>query len=788
MLAAKPNRPVCAACSRRVLQYFVRGFGTVLPCPPRRPLIVRELSRVGKRAAHAPALRLNNALAARTNRRAYSQDVSESTKTAAFVRRTRETFGENLPPEFLTPDELTVYERLYGHPLRRTLPEEVVSLQNGDTVGQEIPSVTDFSNGSPSDSPGFARAEEEVTESQVVQDKSSSRTPETERLRLEDESKQEFRARVNVFRDIAAATEGAATESSPESELVFEEDLEKENYQDLDTEEAAVEDEYAASGQDELDLDLDSEAQEAHERAHPHTTAGRFGTFPATLKLPKATFVDKIGQTITNASNKHLDQVTLRTFGGSGLPDSIATPFAARHLQQKPIALEASQFKMGEMEANAYMAAIMPGAYATVMSTLVEVRKRLGSAWLKSLLNKPDGPRFLDAGAAGAGAIAWQNVLNAEWERMYPDEPNNPVSLGKNTVIAGSSELRRRVSTLLENTTFLPRLPDFIPARDLPGSESHNPEMRKQYDVIVAPHTLWTLKEDYIRKAQIQNYWTLLNPNGGVLIIIEKGVPHGFELVAGARDLLLNHHISSPESLDNENELSSPSTGRFTKKEEGMIIAPCTNHKQCPMYLTQGEMKGRKDHCHFSQRYERPSFLQRILGAKTHNHEDIRFSYVAARRGIDERKTSNVSQDETATQAALTGFEDEAASPSYLTLPRILLPPIKRHKHVTFDLCTPAGTLERWTLPKSFSRQGYRDARKAKWGDLWALGAKTRVVRTARSGTPRHIPKKRVIEVGVGAHEGEDTLRDVTRGTDSVKRGKRKKREKRPKMLTEKDL
>ncbi|KAK5188167.1 37S ribosomal protein S22, partial [Cryomyces antarcticus] len=42
--------------------------------------------------------------------------------------------------------------------------------------------------------------------------------------------------------------------------------------------------------------------------------------------------------------------------------------------------------------------------------------------------------------------------------------------------------------------------------------------------------------------------------------------------------------------------------------------------------------------------------------------------------------------------------------------------------------------LERWTVPKSFSKQAFRDARKAQWGDLWALGAKTRAARNVRLG------------------------------------------------------
>ena len=184
-----------------------------------------------------------------------------------------------------------------------------------------------------------------------------------------------------------------------------------------------------------------------------------------------------------------------------------------------------------------------------------------------------------------------------------------------------------------------------------------------------------------------------------------------------------------------------------------MIVAPCTSHGKCPMYLTPGMKHGRKDFCHFSQRYIRPHYLQRLLGARDRNHEDVQFSYVALRRGRDER-SGGLEQGEAATNAAFAGHDGAVLAPSSLastsetvtefkssprpvhtlSLPRAILPPLKRRGHVILDLCTPAGRIERWTVPRSYDVQAYRDARKSQWGDLWALGAKTRVERKIRMG------------------------------------------------------
>ena len=528
-----------------------------------------------------------------------------------------------------------------------------------------------------------------------------------------------------------------------------------------------------------------------HSRTHPLTKTGRFSTSPSTILLPRWTMVEPIKRMLGEVPNKHLDETAVRIFGGPHLPNSTATPSTkGGHLKQQPIALDPSQGRMSSIQASVYLAAIMPGAYASIMSVLVETRKRLGSDWLQGLLKKNEGPRILDAGAAGAGVLAWQEVLRAEWEGMNPSAPeSSDVPFGKSATVTASSELRMRMSALLDNTTFLPRLPDFAPRQHLPNVSNQDPGTRRQYDVIIAPYTLWNFREDYMRKAHVQNLWTLLNPDGGVLILLEKGVPRGFELIAGARDTLLKHHIASPGAEHIENNIADTTKPHYIPKEEGMIVAPCTNHSTCPMYPKKGEMKARKDYCHFQQRYERPPYLQRLLGKSFRNHEDIRFSYLAVRRGRDGRRAANVAQDEGATLAAFAGFEAESeAPPSPLALPRTMLRPIKRHKHVVFDVCTPAARIERWTVSASFSKQAYRDARKAQWGDLWALGAKSRVVRRVRDGMPKDMPRRRVIEVGVGDVEEQDTLRDMSKGYRGITRGYGVRREQRLRRVSEKEM
>lgn len=723
----------------------------------------------------------------------------------AIVLYARRTFGDRLPTDFLSSEEYQIYERLYGSPTGETRPGEIPSLQwlsrndgeeenPGLLVREEFVMDSAMPDNEPMENDIY-EGEGNINAGQDGTEIVPAADGESEEIRGAfskakggplDEEALEFKARMMLYMDMVAAgaiaqtTENHAEElgeqmDEDEDEIAFEkaEDVIEERFDD--SEEGFHEAYEDAEGDPELDESRDdSDVYEASgPRTHPLTAAGRFGTSPATIHLPKDTFLDPITAILAEASNKHLTEVARDRFGGPRLPNSTATPKNRAGLRQQPIALESTTFTMGEMEANAYLAAITPGIYAAVMSALVEIRKRVGPEWIQKLLMKDGGPLILDAGGAGAGVLAWRDLLHAEWALLNEGASSSAATpVGKSTVIVGSSTLRHRMSQLLENTTFLPRLPDYNPNIDHAALEGTNPQPRKQYDIIVAPHTLWTLKEDYMRKSQVQNFWSLLNPNGGVLLIVEKGVPRGFELVAGARETLLKHHIASPDSETAENNIDEPFQAQFRKKEAGMIIAPCTNHVKCPMYLTPGQSTGRKDLCHFSQRYIRPKFLQRLLGAMDRNHEDILFSYLAVQRGIDQRETSKIAQGKEATDAAFIGYEkssrnggpsldkrtDPSASSNFhtLSLPRSILPPIKRDGHVIVDLCTPQGQIERWTVPKSFSKQAYRDARKSQWGDLWALGAKTRTLRNIRIGTrknDKNVKGKSFREAGKGDEE-----------------------------------
>ncbi|KAL8752716.1 MAG: hypothetical protein Q9184_005647 [Pyrenodesmia sp. 2 TL-2023] len=758
-----PASRLCETCSSQLLSLYSFGFCVRASLPKFQSARVRRI-----------AVTQGRTFTARSRIRHPDSQPNEknqdTVQLAHTVIKARRTFGNTLPDNFLSTEEYKIYERLYGPPAGVTNPQDIGMLRDLVQIEEPIQDTGQnviFREDGDGNLERVAYAPRLETGDGVIKEEVNKRAEvATDDVFLEAEHERtldsDFDERFATYRDEVTAS-GTMNKSLPEGQqrpddeqARMEEGLAEEVEEEMEHNEEAEED--VAEFKDPLDAYADTDAP----RRHPLTAAGKWGTRPWTIQLPKDTFVDPLSAVFSEASNKHLTEVAHEVFGGKALPNSTATPLPKQvgaNLKQSPIALEAFQSKMGEMEANAYLAAIMPGAYASIFSSLVEVRKRLGPQWLQDLLRKEGGPRVLDAGAGGAGVLAWREMLRNEWELMHPDVKleDQRVPFGKSTVVTGSSSLRQRASTLLDNTTFLPRLPDYNPSVDHPLLEQGKRTPRKQYDVILAPYTLWTLQEDHMRKTQVQNLWSLLKPDGGVLIVLEKGVPRGFELVASAREVLLKYHIASPGDTTFENRIDEPFEGRYSDKETGMIIAPCTNHGKCPMYLFPGRAAGRRDYCHFMQRYTRPPFLQRLLGQNHSNHEDIRFSFVAVRRGVDLRQTEPIIQGQKAGDDAFAGYDQEEVNKDVvedgisadsestqddlghtpvnpLSFPRIILPPLKKRGHIIFDACTPAGKLERWTVPKSFGKRAYADARKARWGDLWALGAKTKIPRRLKIG------------------------------------------------------
>ncbi|KAG9258537.1 mitochondrial small ribosomal subunit Rsm22-domain-containing protein [Emericellopsis atlantica] len=479
------------------------------------------------------------------------------------------------------------------------------------------------------------------------------------------------------------------------------------------------------------------ELDEGFTRFHPYTVDGSFHGKSMEIALPNAELVQPISELLRRSHIRHVREAAEASFGGSGLPLSPETVYGLRSGSMGGVGLSATQRHMTEVEADAFLAGFMPAAYASVYSIVREVRRRLGSEWIQSKLKSGGGLSVLDVGTGGAGIIAWEQILNAEWRLLKEKgEVEGDKIPGRKTVIVASDRLRNRVKSFLDNTTFLPRLPDYEHSGEMKGERldgGGKEQPRKSYDVIISSHMLLREKETHRRQAILNNLWNLLRKDGGVLVMQEKAHPRGFEAIAHARHNVLYNFLLPPSGEPRISpEEFNPAFHR--EPEPGHVVAPCTNQGLCPMYVEPGQGIGRKDFCHFSQRFIRPNFYVKMLRKQTDNQGDVQFSYFAVQRGVP--IGADQPTGKRATELAKEGYENAEEKPNMLTLPRLVNPALKRKGHVTMDVCTPAGKIERWTVPKSFSKLAYHDARKTRWGDLWALGAKTTAERPPRNGKP----------------------------------------------------
>lgn len=804
MLSAGKMQNRCPGCRAQLLSFYdallLPGSKTAA-----RPFLRRHLqARSSLDSAPGPArswrsnsirqfstnrpLRQEPAQGSNTADLADATNVSKPEDVETIVRQARQTFGNTLPAGYLSPEEYKVYERLYGPPLRETRPEDVgipyrdaegqaygnptpkhallremenglleeveytidrsIAVEAEEVMGEDDLEEIDLENAAFEEVDPEEADLEDVDAADALNTVPTTADGRIDYLNVMANNRREYDALLKLQRDFEAASLLPAEEIHEDENIIEQEEPREE--EEIDEDEG------------EPDASFSDPVWETYKnpRLHEHTTMGRSGTYPSTLQLPKLTFIEPITTLLARTDVTHIRETAERVLGGPGLPYGPATPKSKSNLPQKGLQMLAGHHRMSEIEADAFLATMMPGLYASVMSALVEVRKRLGEDWLRGLLTRADGtpPRVLDVGAGGAGLAAWQEVLKAQWDILREKgvvtgaEPP-----GRRTVVVGNDNLRQRISRFLHNTTFLPRLPDYV--HSVEGSERKldsggTPAPRKVFDVIIASHMLMPLDKEYKRKELLDNLWSMLSPEGGVLIVLEKGHPRGFEAVANVRSRILDEFIIPPTPEPRAEELQRSSE---RVPEPGMIIAPCTNHKQCPMYQTPGVSPGRKDFCHFNQRFHRPQFLQRVLGASHRSHEDIKFSYVAVRRGVhpETSPTTIFLQGQQAADRAFAGYGkdgDDGAAPHPLSLPRNILAPLKSRGHITLDLCTPAGTIERWVVPKSFGKQAYHDARKASWGDLWALGAKTRTPRKVRLGRGGPAPD----DGGVRAREAAE--------------------------------
>lgn len=331
--------------------------------------------------------------------------------------------------------------------------------------------------------------------------------------------------------------------------------------------------------------------------------------------------------------------------------------------------IQKNENKFSSIEVDAYLCGIMPQVYASLYNVINELRMRLGDKWIpETVLDCGTGP--------GIGALVFQELFSDSIEKV------------KNIVVIESMYTMRQSAFYIHKGNRSKIVSSF------PSST------KSTFDFIIANHTILERNiSQHIFNAYIRKLWAKLSPKGGILLLLERGNPMGYEAIAKARQTILS---SFDSNLRKDSEITNI----------GHVISPCPHDKQCPFFIN-GHVPNRKKWCHFSQRLVMPSYLQKIKHS-SFNIEDAKFSYCVIQKGIDR---FNLNKFE------INLNKDDLFYDSY-NWSRLILPPLKRHGHVIMDTCTFDGTIQRIIISKSHGKICYRNARKVHWGDLWAFRTK----------------------------------------------------------------
>lgn len=487
------------------------------------------------------------------------------------------------------------------------------------------------------------------------------------------------------------------------------------------------------------DVVVASEGGESHRRAgklqrlHPWTALGKT-TGDELVILPQ-----KIAE--------HINSITLN-YKPQELRQKVAQYYIdlARSDVHKPA--------VNRVETDVHLLGVFLQSYASAYNVLKEAQRRMGGEkeWRpKKVLDVGFGP--------ATGILALNEIMGPEW---IPEK--------KVSVVIGSQRMKRRAKELLRiqepqphaaeedatNTATENEATQTVVTQSLPGYNSP-----KKYDLIIATHQLF--RSDYHFPASVDDHTahllSLLEPDG-VLVLIERGDPKGFESIARARQIMIRpeDHPSdvskTPRVWKGGRKVVNESSSSMTVPYQVKVLAPCAHHGKCPlsvgMDLRSKARSGFFNWCKFGQMVQRPKYM---IELKKGQYLASRWDEDNPGRGPGGKWLAGSGRPggrsyETATHAYLiiqrsdNGPTDSVShSDSWA---RVLRSPMKRDKHVIMEVCSPTSEVEQWTVTKGFDRQAYHDARKATGGDLWALSAKNF---QARGGNRKSLAKSEKVEL-----------------------------------------
>lgn len=449
------------------------------------------------------------------------------------------------------------------------------------------------------------------------------------------------------------------------------------------------------------------------------------------------------------------------------------------------------------MEVDSHIASVFLQNYGAIYQSLSELKKRVPDFRPRKILDVGFGP--------ATGIVAFNDLMGPDYKPDLKDAVIfGHLDMQKRAKIILSrqfneiSDLEESIYSEEQNIDEIPKDEDLVgqvmtkKIKIATNLRSTTPSAQ-QYDLIIVTHQLLKSREKFNTQIDenITHFLSILAP-GGHLVIIERGNPIGYETIAKARQIMLRPE-NFPEEVgkiprpwmkgalsnmfrENSNEYNVRESGEFKPNYYLKEIAPYPHHAKDvlqtgkPIYYEFKEGKNLK-FINFQKMVKRPKFTielkrgkllsaswerenQRFLDLRgsgrreANDYEIINYCYLIMERSKCDEETINSIEKQRENQGNKEKFQiGSEGDGTPLTWPRIIKEPIKRKGHVILDLMAPSGHIEKWTIPKSFSKEIYHDARKAEKGDLWPLGAKTKLLGMASMNVEKFKELERKMKI-----------------------------------------
>ncbi|KAG0046662.1 37S ribosomal protein S22 [Gryganskiella cystojenkinii] len=493
-----------------------------------------------------------------------------------------------------------------------------------------------------------------------------------------------------------------------------------------------------------VDADLEDSHQEPHQRGSKEAEYGRkrIGQVEIPVEVQDAirSVIDEHDKSLIRADALRL-YGSLRSTGSLDEDDLIdgstsGSNSVTKRMKSGSKALALDQvapahiLEYGHRESKAYIAAMAPTTYSAIKNVLEEVHKRVPDLRPKTMLDFGTGP----------GTAIW--AANQVWNDQSVHCTGIDSSMAMLETAEDIMESMADSNAEIKNVTFKPFM-------------SHGPKAAK-YDVVMSAFALSELTTPALRKSTLEHLWQSTND---MLILIDRGTPSGFKILAEAREQILGLDVGRFKSKPKYDAWGVRIPEEPTpEREPAHVLAPCPHDKVCPMYAS---LSRDTQWCHFSQKLQRPDFLRKTKHS-SENFEDAKYTYVILRKGTrpsykpkvtpptaeitapgptTTNTTTTSSDNDESTSQSKKKFKKPPPPPpvTYETAEemlaashdwsRIVVPPLKKDGHVVIDTCAASGSLERIIIPKSQGKIQYRDARKSAWGDLFPHQPKNKPVR-----------------------------------------------------------